>query len=143
MLEPMVYRKFRVRTCPTINASLWCAICKKQIQYGERYYDGGNGQRAHVGCVEQFNSEQIDNIRPTASCAECLYYQVVNEETPNKHCECHRRSPIIIEAETNAHAAWPVVLKDDWCGEYIYREYGTVAYSVLSRDKKYKKGEQK
>jgi len=27
-----------------------CAICLKDIEVGERYYDGGYGRRAHIDC---------------------------------------------------------------------------------------------
>jgi hypothetical protein len=32
---------------------LHCQICDRAISYGEQYYDGGYGRRAHEFCVNE------------------------------------------------------------------------------------------
>ena len=36
------------RTCRYLNH---CRLCDKPITFGQRYHDGGFGNRAHVECV--------------------------------------------------------------------------------------------
>jgi hypothetical protein len=38
-----------VRTCQTMH---YCAICEGSIGWGQKYYDGGYGNRGHVSCVD-------------------------------------------------------------------------------------------
>ena len=42
------YGKYPRRTCYSLHS---CAICEEEITYGETYYDGGYGKRAHDECV--------------------------------------------------------------------------------------------
>ena len=39
--------EYPARICKSQHA---CYLCMKDIKYGERYYDGGYGRRAHVKC---------------------------------------------------------------------------------------------
>lgn len=38
-----------LRTCKTLH---FCELCKRYIELGEEYYDGGHSARAHKGCVD-------------------------------------------------------------------------------------------
>lgn len=40
----------KVRTCRTLHE---CTICKGFIRDGEKYLDGGYGNRTHVSCEEK------------------------------------------------------------------------------------------
>lgn len=42
------YGKYRLRICKSLHE---CSVCEEQIKYGEEYYDGGYGKRAHEECV--------------------------------------------------------------------------------------------
>lgn len=43
------YSKYKLRTCKTLH---FCVICEGRIDYGQRYYDGGYGKRAHDLCAD-------------------------------------------------------------------------------------------
>lgn len=45
----MNYTKYKIRTCRTLH---FCEICKGRIEYGQKYYDGGYGKRAHDLCAD-------------------------------------------------------------------------------------------
>ncbi len=38
-----------LRVCQTMHE---CCLCRKTIQYGDQYRDGGYGRRAHVECLD-------------------------------------------------------------------------------------------
>lgn len=44
------WKKYPVRTC---NISHYCFICSENVRYGDEYYDGSYGKRAHKECVEK------------------------------------------------------------------------------------------
>ena len=43
------YTKNKIRTCKTLH---FCELCKGRIEWGQRYYDGGYGKRAHDLCAD-------------------------------------------------------------------------------------------
>lgn len=43
------YTTYKTRTCKSLH---YCAICKGRIEYGQKYYDGGYGKRAHDLCAD-------------------------------------------------------------------------------------------
>lgn len=52
---------YKLRYCRTM---LHCQICDRAISYGEQYYDGGYGRRAHEFCVnEALRDEANDTNR--------------------------------------------------------------------------------
>ena len=42
------YLKFKIRRCKSLH---YCEECQKDIIYGQTYFDGGYGKRAHTWCV--------------------------------------------------------------------------------------------
>lgn len=42
-------RKYPLRTCRYFDE---CLMCKKRIESGSKYYDGGYGRRFHKECVD-------------------------------------------------------------------------------------------
>jgi len=46
--DPETWRAYPVRQCRTMHT---CRLCRRRIDDGGFYYDGGYGKRAHVGCV--------------------------------------------------------------------------------------------
>jgi len=43
------YTKYRIRICQSMHD---CAVCGGTIKYGDVYYDGGYGRRAHERCAK-------------------------------------------------------------------------------------------
>jgi len=56
----MRIRKKPIRTCRTMHA---CCACDQLIRDGERYHDGGYGNRAHVRCLDRVMSEETEAKR--------------------------------------------------------------------------------
>ncbi len=44
--------KKRVRVCKSLHE---CCLCQQPIRYGEGYFDGGYGCRAHARCADPKN----------------------------------------------------------------------------------------
>lgn len=42
------FRKYPLRRCQSLHE---CAACEGAIYYGDQYFDGGYGRRAHYECV--------------------------------------------------------------------------------------------
>jgi hypothetical protein len=51
------FLNYDLRCCRTM---LHCAICDRAISYGEQYYDGGYGRRAHEFCVNEALMEEAN-----------------------------------------------------------------------------------
>ena len=47
--------KFPLRNCKSLHE---CGICGLKITFGEDYYDGGYGKRAHSRCAEDERDRQ-------------------------------------------------------------------------------------
>lgn len=47
--RPDYWRRKPRRVCQTVHS---CALCGDAIRYGEAYFDGGYGHRAHEACVD-------------------------------------------------------------------------------------------
>lgn len=45
---------YKIRTCMSMHG---CRICEETIGFGEPYYDGGIGRRAHTRCVDVAQSK--------------------------------------------------------------------------------------
>ena len=44
-----LYGHYPTRICRTLHG---CRECGENIEYGDEYFDGGYGRRAHVKCVD-------------------------------------------------------------------------------------------
>ena len=51
---------YPVRWC---RSSHMCAICTKEITYGQGYCDGGFGKRAHVNCVNKRVRAALEKVQ--------------------------------------------------------------------------------
>lgn len=46
------WKKCEIRKCLKFkSATHICKLCKRQISYTEKYYDGGHCNRVHINCV--------------------------------------------------------------------------------------------
>lgn len=69
------YTKYKLRTCQSMH---FCEICTQKIEYGQKYYDGGYGRRAHDLCADADALEQEETRKMQADHVE--YYKADGEE---------------------------------------------------------------
>lgn len=58
------YRKYPLRVCRTLHE---CGPCGEKITYGQAYYDGGYGRRAHRACLAAPAEPRFELITSDAS----------------------------------------------------------------------------
>lgn len=69
------FSKYPVRTCKSLHG---CEICHQDITYGQKYYDGGYGRRAHDLCADAMAMEREATAKFVADTVE--FYKGENEQ---------------------------------------------------------------
>ena len=62
--KPIPFTRYPIRTCKSVHG---CEICKGDITYGQKYYDGGYGRRAHDLCADAEELERTETAKFVAA----------------------------------------------------------------------------
>lgn len=112
--KPVNWKKYPVRRCYSIQ---YCDLCGGVIVIGDEYYDGGNGRRAHVDCVENREMLYSKLEEPLTEQADQFGLMLETIDTLNDTVEDLKNRVYELEREVERKAN-----KDDMSSHYD--EYG-------------------